>query len=123
MKRILLMDDSEVFLDVTRAALEARGYQVQCARDLAQLERARAGDADLVLMDVHMPEAFGDDVAMVLRDAGGSAPIYLLSSIDEVELAERVAWARIDGYISKTDGLAALVARVEAIIPIAPVDP
>lgn len=122
MKRILLMDDSQLFLDVTRAALEAAGYEVMCANDLAQLAQARErGPAgpDLVLMDVQMPEAFGDDVAMTLRHAYGiSAPIYLLSSLEEADLAERVTWAEIEGFISKLRGLEAIVTRVRTILPV-----
>jgi CheY-like chemotaxis protein len=83
LKRILLMDDSPIFLEVTRAALEAVGYQVACASDLAELARVRdhaPTDLALVLMDVQMPEVFGDDVALTLRHAYGfSVPIYCTS--------------------------------------------
>lgn len=122
MKRILLMDDSEIFLEVTRAALQAAGYDVICANDLAQLQDARKhGPSDLVLMDVQMPEAFGDDIALTLRHAYGiSAPIYLLSSLEEAELAERVEWAKIDGFISKQLGVEAIVSRVRSIVPVEP---
>jgi len=113
------MDDSEIFLAVTSHALSDSGYDVVCARDLEGLAHARrGGGSDLVLMDVQMPEAFGDDIALTLREAYGiSAPIYLLSSLDEAELAERVQWARVDGYISKEAGLEALVSRVRTILP------
>src|SRR5688572_19867850 len=110
MKRILLMDDSDVFLDVTRAALQTAGYDVVTANDLSQLAGLRSPPADLVLMDVQMPVAFGDDVALTLRHAYGiSAPIYLLSSLEETDLADRVEWAKIDGFIPKQLGLAAIV--------------
>jgi CheY-like chemotaxis protein len=120
MKRVLLMDDSEIFLEVVRSALQAAGYDVMCASDLAQLAQAReSGPLDLVLMDVQMPEAFGDDIALTLRDVYSiSAPIYLLSSLDEKELAERVQWAQIEGYISKVAGLTAIVERVQTILPV-----
>ena len=120
MKRILLMDDSEIFLEVTCAALQQAGYHVTCANDLAQLAEARKnGPSDLVLMDVQMPEAFGDDVALTLRHVYGiSAPIYLLSSLDEADLADRVEWARIDGFIPKQLGLDAIINRVRTIIPV-----
>ncbi len=116
------MDDSEIFLEVTCTALQAAGYEVVCANDLAQLAAARArGPSDLVLMDVQMPEAFGDDVAMTLRHVYGiSAPIYLLSSLEEKELVDRVEWARIDGFISKQVGLEAIVERVRTILPVEP---
>jgi DNA-binding response OmpR family regulator len=120
MKRILLMDDSELFLEVTRTALQAVGYEVICANDLGQLDHVRRqGTADLVLMDVQMPEAFGDGIAFTLRNAYDiSAPIYLLSSLDDADLADRVEWAQIEGYISKTMGLDAIVARVRSILPL-----
>jgi two-component system OmpR family response regulator len=119
MKRILLMDDSEIFLEVTSTALKAAGYQVTCANDLAQLAEARkSGPSDLVLMDVQMPEAFGDDIALTLRHVYGiEAPIYLLSSLEEADLADRVEWARIDGFISKQLGVEAIVSRVRTIVP------
>lgn len=119
MKRILLMDDSEIFLEVTGTALKQAGYEVTCANDLAQLAEVRGNASDLVLMDVQMPEAFGDDIALTLRHVYGiSAPIYLLSSLEEADLADRVEWARIDGFISKQIGLDAIVSRVRTILPV-----
>jgi CheY-like chemotaxis protein len=118
MKRILLMDDSPIFLEVTRAALEAKGYSVVCASTLAELEVARAqGHSDLVLMDVQMPEVFGDDVALTLRHAYGiEVPIYLLSSLEDADLADRVAWAEVEGFISKNKGLEAVIQEVQRIL-------
>ncbi|HEY5951290.1 MAG TPA: response regulator [Kofleriaceae bacterium] len=118
--RILLMDDSEIFLEITSTALQQAGYDVVCANDLEQLAAARKGaPSDLVLMDVQMRDAFGDDIALTLREAYGiHAPIYLLSSLDEADLADRVAWARIEGFISKQAGLEAIVSRVRTILPV-----
>jgi CheY-like chemotaxis protein len=119
MKRILLMDDSEIFLEVTRSALQAAGYEVVCASDLEQLADARKRTSDLVLMDVQMPEAFGDDIALTLRHVYGvTAPIYLLSSLEEKDLADRVKWAGIDGFISKHIGVEAILNRVRDIVPV-----
>ncbi len=119
MKKILLMDDSAIFLEVMRAALEKEGYAVVCASTLAELDGVRSQVAsDLVLMDVQMPEAFGDDIAMTLRHAYGvTAPIYLLSSLDETELAERAKWAEIEGFISKNRGMDAVITTVRQILP------
>jgi CheY-like chemotaxis protein len=116
-KRILFMDDSALFLEVGKTALEEAGYEILQARDLAELERVQELEPDLVLMDVQMPEAFGDDVAMVLREVRGlRAPIYLLSSLDVEELTRRAREAGVDGCISKHDGMEAIVRRVREII-------
>ncbi|MBE7451147.1 MAG: response regulator [Kofleriaceae bacterium] len=114
-KRILIMDDSVLFLELTQEALARAGYEVVTARDLTELE-THTGEPDLVLMDVQMPEAFGDDLAMVLRHVRGlDAPIYLLSSLDPSELERRAADAGVDGYISKHLGIEAVVGRVDEI--------
>jgi two-component system alkaline phosphatase synthesis response regulator PhoP len=120
MKRILLMDDSELSLELTGAALRAAGYEVVCAKDLEQLADARdRGGSDLVLIDVQMPEAFGDDVALTLRMTYEiQAPIYLLSGLDEKDLAERVQWAQIEGFISKKVGIDGIVSRVQQILSV-----
>ena len=113
---VLLFDDSPLVLQVTREALEAAGYQVSVAKDLTEFEGQREG-VDLILIDVQMPEAFGDDVAMVLRGAHGvKTPIYLFSMLDEADLAEKARAAEIDGYISKRAGVEALVERINAIL-------
>jgi DNA-binding NarL/FixJ family response regulator len=117
-KRILLMDDSEIFLEVARRALEQAGYEVITANDLESFQQARQQKpADLVLMDVQMPEAFGDDIAMTLRFAHDvDTPIYLLSSLNDDELAERVNEAQIDGFISKNIGMDRIVEQVRRIL-------
>lgn len=117
MKRILLMDDSPIVLEMTKTALEQAGYEVVCASDLAELAQLRDQRSDLVLMDVQMPEAFGDDIAMTLRHSYGiDVPIYLLSSLDEADLAERVEWARVEGFICRKHGLEKVVDEVHKIL-------
>jgi DNA-binding response OmpR family regulator len=121
-KRIVLIDDSPLVLEMMGGALDAAGFDTRVARDLAELERQLASaPPDLVLVDVQMPEAFGDDVAMVLRAVRGlSVPIYLLSSLEEEDLARRVAGISIEGFIPKSIGPARIVERVRAILEEAP---
>jgi CheY-like chemotaxis protein len=121
-KRVLIMDDSVIFLELAAMALRDAGYDVVHATDLKELQEVRdQSSADLVLMDVQMPEAFGDDVALTLRHVHGiTAPIYLLSSLDDVDLASRVRWAQIEGFISKNRGLEPMIREVQRILGPAP---
>ena len=118
MARVLVVDDSALFLEMAVAALREVGLEAIGARDLAELEaRLDAPPYDLILMDLHMPEAFGDDVAGVLRHVRGiPTPIYLISHLAEEELARRAADARVEGYITKRHGMDALVATVRRIL-------
>jgi DNA-binding response OmpR family regulator len=118
-KRILVFDDSPFVLEVTQAALESEGFAVATAVDLVAFEAAREANApDLILVDVQMPEAFGDDVAATLRGARGvKVPILLVSNLDGAELARRAADAEVDGWVSKRDGMNELLRRVKELLP------
>ncbi len=118
-KRVLVLDDSPLALELTQSALEQEGFVVATAMDLVAFEARRAeAPPDLILVDVQMPEAFGDDVATTLRGARGvRTPILLLSSLEDKELARRAAEAEVDGWISKRAGLQELVRRVRMILP------
>jgi len=116
-KRILLVDDSAIIRASTGAALSRAGFDVTVRAAFDELLEGGIEGFDLILMDVHMPELYGDDVAFTLRGQRGiTTPMYLFSSIEEKELARLAADAGIDGYISKAGGLDELVARVRQIL-------
>jgi DNA-binding response OmpR family regulator len=116
--RIILMDDSPMILEVAAMVLEEAGYEVLLALTVADLDRHCAkGRPDLLILDVNMPEAFGDDIAAVLRGLRGlDAPILLYSNIDESSLATRAFDAGVNGYVCKQAGLPALLHRVQDLI-------
>jgi two-component system OmpR family response regulator len=112
------MDDSMVILETLRAVLENAGYDVTTAANLRELEDVRAlVTPDLFVLDVQMPEAYGDDVARVLREVRQvSVPILLFSSLDDEALATRAREAELDGFVSKNRGVGPLLERVRAIL-------
>jgi len=114
-KRILLVDDSPLILATAKHALEEAGFEVATRSTFDELMTQPIDVYDLILMDVQMPELYGDDVAMVLRERGHAMPIYLYSSLDPVDLAERAKAARVDGFISKQD-VSDMVERVREIL-------
>jgi DNA-binding response OmpR family regulator len=116
--RVLVIDDSALVLEVTRAALESAGFDVDIALDVSAFEEKRRSIApDVIVVDVQMPEAFGDDLASTLRGAYGvQVPILLLSTLPDEELATRARAAEATGYVSKRDGLGSLVARIQQVL-------
>jgi DNA-binding response OmpR family regulator len=117
MTTVLIMDDSEIVLETVRATLEAGGASVHSAMNLAEMEtQLRTCRPDVVVLDVQMPEMFGDDLASVLRHVRSmSVPILLFSDMDEAALAKRVRDAAIEGYVAKKDGVGALLARISEL--------
>jgi CheY-like chemotaxis protein len=114
-KRILIVDDSPVVLGAARDVLVAAGYHVDTRNGVDDVGARGAQGFDLILMDVHMPELFGDDVASVLRQYLPT-PIYLFSTMPEDELRERVREAKVDGFIAKDAGLEHLVSEIRRIL-------
>ena len=116
-RRILIVDDSRFTGDAVAWALRKAGFEAQVARDLWDLESPDILAPDLVLMDVVLQEAFGDDLAPLLRVSRGfECPILLLSSLPDAELEQRAGDAGLDGFISKNKGLATIVARVSDLL-------
>lgn len=117
-RKILLIDDSALILEATRAALENAGYQVATAMTLEAFEEQRRREPpDLIILDIQMPEIFGDDLASTLRGAYGEpAPIVLLSSLEEQELERRAEESGAHAWVTKRAGMPALLAKVKAIV-------
>jgi DNA-binding response OmpR family regulator len=117
-KSILVLDDSALVLGIVCDALQHAGFNVVVAPDLGAFERHMAiSTPDLILIDVNMPEAFGDDVGAVLRGARKlPVPIWLFSNLDDATLDERSRGAGLDGFISKREGVNAVVEKVRGIL-------
>ena len=113
-RRILVIDDSDLIVEAVRDGLEEDGVEVEGVTDLGTIDRSQGFDRfNLILVDVQMPTMFGDDVAMVMREGRSvAAPIVLLSSLPEPELAVRAREAGADGYISKRRGVDAVVVEI-----------
>ncbi|MCA1910235.1 MAG: response regulator [Magnetospirillum sp.] len=102
---VLLVDDNAVNLQVASGLLERHGHHVVTAADgPTALDMARQKRFDLVLLDRHMPDMDGLEVARRLRALPGADPdqhIWLLTA-NPVEQDVR-AWreAGIDGCLAK----------------------
>ncbi|CAN5429609.1 hypothetical protein BH11MYX1_BH11MYX1_15290 [soil metagenome] len=116
-KRVLVVDDSPIILAAAKHALVTAGFTVETRGSVEEVGARGAECFELILMDVQMPELFGDDVASVLRhERAVPAKIYLFSTLPDAELRERAASAKLDGFISKDRGTEHLVAEVRRIL-------
>src|SRR5688500_15260403 len=116
-KRVLLVEDSPIIQAAAVHALTTAGYEVSARSTFDELIAQGLDGYDLILMDVQMPELYGDDVANVLRNERGiTTPIYLFSSLDPTELAVRATAAGVDGWIAKGEGMSHMVDCVRKIL-------
>jgi DNA-binding response OmpR family regulator len=115
--RVVLIDDSEIILASIKDALEEIGCDVVAVMEPTRACFAGENAPDLILLDVNMPQAFGDDIARFLRETWEiSSQIYLYSSLSEEELKTRAREAGADGYICKSWGKARLLHEVREIL-------
>lgn len=116
--RVLVIDDSPMTVQLITSALAQAGIESDSASDLASLDAKLAdGKFDVVLVDVNMPEMYGDDVVEFLRvQRKLTAKLLLYSDISEAELAAKAKNAGADGYITKSSGLEAAVAAIQAAL-------
>ena len=83
--RILLIEDEEKLARMVELELTYEGYQVEKAFDgRIGLERALAGEADLILLDIMLPGLNGLEVLRRYQKEGGTAPVILLTARDTV---------------------------------------
>lgn len=118
-RRILIIDDSEITLQMEKSVLEGRGYEVAATSTLMEFERVLAEfKPDLILTDIHMPEATGADICRTLKNEYKTQdiPIVLFSSLDDDELGTLAEQVGADGFLSKAHGLDALGEKVDELV-------
>jgi len=117
MKTIVIIDDSVMVLKVTKTALEHVGYQVKTLLDPGEFEPDTTGVPDLLLVDINMPQFYGDDIVTYIKSTWNlAAPIFLFSNVSEEELERACSRCGADGYISKGWGVEAMVASVQTVL-------
>ncbi len=118
MSRVLVIDDSPMLVELTVRALGSVGYQATGATDLASLDQKLSeGPFALILMDVNMPEMFGDDVVEYLRTQKKvTSKLVLYSDIAEEELAAKTRNSGADAYILKGGGIEAVISGIMRIL-------
>jgi adenylate cyclase len=119
--RVLVVDDVPANVRVLVKTLEAAGYGSCSAANGAEgLERIRAGDADIVLLDVMMPDMSGYEVCRAIRadEATAMLPVVLVTALDDTEERVKGIEAGADDFITKPIRPQELLARVRSLLRI-----
>ena len=119
MPTILLVEDNEMNRDMLSRRLEKEGYVVIMAVDGVQgLEMARSDAADLVLMDLSLPEMDGWEVVRRLRADGSTErlPIIALTAHAMAGDREKALEAGCDDYDVKPVNWPRLHEKIRALL-------
>ena len=120
-KKILVVDDHEDNVEVLRARLEARGYEVEGAMDgQSALDTVLVFCPDLILLDVMMPDMDGLEVVRRLKANKDLPfiPVIMQTALDSTERMVAGLEAGADDYVTKPINFAELEARVRSLLRI-----
>ncbi len=111
--RILVVDDEPAILRFLHASLESQGYIVATAADAhTALDMVRRHTADLVVLDLGLPDMDGLDIVRQIRDGGETLPIIILSTRGNESAKVKALDLNADDYVAKPFGIDELLARI-----------
>lgn len=109
---VLLIEDEQPIRRFLRASLTSEGYRVVEATTGEQgVKLATSQPPDLVILDLGLPGADGQDVLRQLRE-WLTAPIIILSARDQEKQKIEAIDAGADDYLTKPFGMGELLARM-----------
>jgi DNA-binding NtrC family response regulator len=114
--RILIAEDDADLRDLLQDELEDAGYETVAAIDgraaLAHIEREREA-FDLLITDMKMPGATGDQLLSAMRDKRPEAPVIVITAFGSVEQAVEMVKAGAFQYLTKPFDADDMLATVE----------
>jgi two-component system alkaline phosphatase synthesis response regulator PhoP len=117
-KKILIADDEPDILEILQYNLAGEGYQVITAKDGDEaIEKAKAFQPELIVLDIMMPRKNGIEVCNILRmqPAFGETLIIFLTALSDEKNQIHGLETGADDYISKPISPKVLISRVNAL--------
>ena len=115
-KTILIVDDDKEICALLKMFLTLEKYNVISAgTGLEGLKSFREGAADLIILDIGLPDISGQQLCKLIRQES-DVPIVMLSANDSVSDKVICLEYGADDYISKPFENMELIARVKAIL-------
>lgn len=116
--RILLAEDNAINLEVAVALLSRAGFKVDTVENGREaVRKTRAGDYDLILMDIQMPEMDGLEATRVIRSFDAELPILAMSANVFAEDRQACAEAGMNDFVAKPINLNAMFNTLAKWLP------
>ncbi len=114
---VLVIDDEVRFARALAEGLESRGFTVTVCHDgHAGYQRAKEHPADVIVLDLMLPDLSGAEVCTRLRAEGVWTPILVLTAREGDSDESDVLNLGADDYLRKPFSYSVLVARCRALL-------
>lgn len=114
--RLLIIDDEPQIRRFLEISLRSQGYRVdEAATGQEGLERLATRGADLVVLDLGLPDRDGQEVLRELRQ-WSSTPVIVLSVRSTEDEKVRALDAGANDYVTKPFGIQELMARIRGLL-------
>ena len=115
-KKALVVDDEKAIVKGIKFSLEQDDIVVDCAYDGQEaLDKAKAGNYDIILLDVMLPKLTGFEVCQQIRELSDVPIIMLTAKGDDMDKILGLEYGA-DDYITKPFNILEVKARIKAII-------
>lgn len=115
--KILIVEDEEKTGHYLQKGLEETGFSAQWLADgLEGYKAALTGDFQLVVLDAMLPGVDGFDFVRLLRKAGHTEPVLMLTALTSVEDRVKGLELGADDYLGKPFAFTELLARVKTLL-------
>jgi DNA-binding NarL/FixJ family response regulator len=119
-QKIIIADDHPLFRAALRQAVTQAvpGVEIVEADSLAAVQEAveKHGDADLVLLDIHMPGTHGFSGLVFLRGQHPGVPVVVVSGSEETHVMKRAIDYGASGFIPKSAPLETISEAIASVL-------
>lgn len=122
-KRILMVEDEVSIRNAVRTFLEHHSpFEIcgEATNGAEAVEKASALQPDLIILDLSMPHMNGIEAASLLRTRVPTVPIVVYTMFGDVLGKSLAAALGVSVIVSKSDGLMALLSRIESLLESTP---
>jgi DNA-binding response OmpR family regulator len=116
-RSILVVEDEQKIADTLKLGLTENGYQVEVAYDgNIGHQLFKAGQYDLVLLDINLPGINGYDLCKLIRSENNTIPVIMLTAMRTFNDKMEGYDAGADDYIVKPFEFRELLLKIRAVL-------
>ena len=120
---ILVIEDQEDLAELYEEVIKKAGYGVRTALTGEEgIAEFRTDGADVVLLDMTLPEMHGAEVLREIRAINTSVPVIIITGEASDQLHQQCERLGVHDYLSKPVDYAALLTSIKLALEIPPIE-